>query len=121
MSRDVVILACAVSAGVHAALAPEHALFVPAALALIVIAVGLARSPAPLLVDGAIVVFGGLIVAYVLAATTGIPVIHPVREPVTGLAIATKAIEVLGLLAALELKGATRWLTSTPTARYLSR
>ena len=121
MSRDIVILACAVSAGVHAALAPEHALFVPAALALAVIAVGLARSPAPLLVDGGIVVLGGLIAAYVLAATTGIPLIHPDREPVTGLALATKAIEVLGLLAALELKGATRWLTSTPTARYLSR
>jgi hypothetical protein len=121
MSRDVVILSCAVSAGVHAALAPELALFVPAALALIVNAVGHARSPAPLLDYGAIEDFGRLIVAYVLAATSGIPVIHPDREPVTGLALATKAIEVLGLLAALELKGATRWLTSTPTARFLSR
>jgi hypothetical protein len=121
MSRDVVILACAVSAGIHTALAPQHATFVPAALALIVLAVGLARSPAPVLVDGAIVVLGGLIAAYALAATTGIPLVHPDREPVTGLAIATKAIEALGLLTALELKGATRWLTSTPTARYLSR
>ena len=111
MIRDVVILACAVSAGVHAALAPQHATFVPAT----------ARSPAPMLVDGAIVVLGGLIVAYALAATTGIPIIHPDREPVTSLALATKAIEAIGLLAALELKGATRWLTSTPTARFLSR
>ena len=76
MSRDVLILACAVSAGVHAALAPEHASFVPAAVALGVLAVGLARSPAPLLVDGAIVVLGGLIVAYALAATTGIPLAY---------------------------------------------
>ena len=121
MSREVVILACAVSAGVHAALAPQHATFVPAALALIILAVGLARSPAPVLVDGAIVVLGGLIAAYALAATTGIPLVHPDREPVTGLALATKAIEALGLLAALELKGATRWLTSTATARSLSR
>ena len=121
MSRDVVILACAVSAGVHAGLAPQHATFVPAALALIVLVVGLARSPAPVLVDGAIVVLGGLIAAYALAATTGIPLVHPDREPVTGLALATKAIEALGLLAALELKGATRWLTSTATARSLSR
>jgi hypothetical protein len=121
VSRDVVILACAVSAGVHAALAPDHATFVPAALALGVLAVELARSPAQLLVDGAIVVLGGLIVAYVLAATTGIPLVHPDREPVTALALATKAIEALGLLAALELKGATQWLTSTPTARFLSR
>ena len=121
MSRDLVIFACAVSAGVHAALAPQHATFVPATVVLIVLAVGLARSPAPLLVDGAIVVLGGLIVAYALAATTGIPLIHPDREPVTSLALATKAIEAIGLLAALELKGATRWLTSTPTARFLSR
>ena len=115
------ILACAVSAGVHAALAPEHAPFFPAAVVLIVLAVGLARSPAPLLVDAAIVVLGGLIVAYALAATSGIPLIHRDSEPVTNLALATKAIEALGLLAALELKGATQWLTSTPTARYLSR
>ena len=121
MSRDVLILACAVSAGVHAALAPEHATFVPAALALGVLAVGLARSPAPLFVDGAIVVLGGLIVAYAFAATTGIPLVHPESEPVTGLAVATKAIEALGVLAAFQLKGATRWLTSTATARYLSR
>ena len=114
MSRDVLILACAVSAGVHAALAPEHATFVPAALALGVLAVGLARSPAPLFVDGAIV-------AYAFAATTGIPLVHPESEPVTGLAVATKAIEALGVLAAFQLKGATRWLTSTATARSLSR
>lgn len=121
MSRDVLVLACAVSAGVHAALAPQHATFVPAAVALGVLAFGLARSPAPLLVDGAIVVLGGLIAAYALAATSGIPLVHPDHEPVTGLAVATKAIEALGLLAALELKGATRWLTSTATARSLSR
>jgi Zn-dependent alcohol dehydrogenase len=120
MSRDVLILACAVSAGVHAALAPQHATFVPAVIALGVLAVGLARSPAPLLVDGAVVVLGGLIAAYTLAATTGIPVVHPDREPVTSLALATKAIEALGLLAALELKGATRWLTDRATVRSLS-
>ena len=121
MSRDVLILACAVSAGVHAALVPQHGSFLPAVLALCVLAVGLARSPTPLLVDGAVVVLGGLIAAYALAATTGIPLVHPDREPVTGLGVATKAIEALGLLAALELKGATRWLTSTATARSLSR
>jgi hypothetical protein len=120
-SLDVLVVACAASAGVHAALAPQHAAFVPAAFALGVLAFGLARSPAPVLVDGAIVVLGGLIAAYALAATSGIPLVHPDPEPVTGLAVATKAIEALGLLAALQLKGATRWLTSTPTARSLSR
>jgi hypothetical protein len=120
-SLDVLVVACAVSAGVHAALAPQHATFVPVVVALAVLAVGLARSPAPVLVDGAVVVLGGLLAAYALAATTGIPLVHPDREPVTSLAVATKAIEGLGLLAALELKGVTRWLTSTATARSLSR
>ena len=38
MSRDVVILACAVSAGVHAALAPQLASFIPAVVALSILA-----------------------------------------------------------------------------------
>lgn len=121
MSRDLLVVACAVSAGVHAALAPEHAAFVPAVIALGVLAVGLSRSPAPVLVDGAIAVLGGLIGAYVLAATTGIPVVHPEPEPVNGLAVATKAVEALGLLAALNLKGTLSWTPRTGTARFLSR
>ena len=121
MSRDLLVVACAVSAGVHAALVPEHATFAPAVVALAVLAAGLARSPAPALVDGAIVVLGGLIAAYALAATTGIPLVHPDREPVTALAVATKAIEALGLLAALNLKGALAWPGRPRTARFHSR
>jgi uncharacterized membrane protein YozB (DUF420 family) len=43
------------------------------------------------------------VVAYVLAVTTGVPVLHPDAEPVDGLALVTKAIEVAGLLAAWSL------------------
>ena len=38
-----------------------------------------------------------------LAITTGLPLLHPEVEPVTGLALATKAIEAAALLAAVRL------------------
>jgi hypothetical protein len=44
--------------------------------------------------------FLGLLGSYALAMTTGLPVLHPHPEPVDGLALATKAIEAVGLLAA---------------------
>ena len=47
--------------------------------------------------------FVGLLVSYGLAITTGVPVLHPHPEPVDGLALATKAIEIVGLLAATSL------------------
>ena len=45
----------------------------------------------------------GLLVSYALAITTGVPALHPHPEPVEGLALATKAIEIVGLLAATSL------------------
>jgi hypothetical protein len=117
VTRNVVVLACAVSAGVHAALVPEHAAFLPAAAILAVLAVGIARSPRPQLLAAAAVALAGLIGAYVLAVTTGIPVLHPEPDQVTVLALATKAIEAAGLLAALNLKGSFQWTTRTPTLR----
>jgi hypothetical protein len=44
-----------------------------------------------------------LLVSYALAVTTGLPVLHPETEPVDGLALATKAFELVGLLAAVSL------------------
>jgi hypothetical protein len=49
---------------------------------------------------GAAAVFIGLLVSYLLAITTGVPVLHPEPESIDGLALFTKAIEVLGLFAA---------------------
>ena len=127
--RDLVVVACAVSAGIHGALAPRHfdhgvaaglgfavSAAVPAGLA-----AGLARRPSSVLVDAAILVLAGLIGAYVLAATTGIPLLHPEPEPVDGLAVATKAVEALGLLAALNLKGTLTWPTRARIVRFHSR
>ena len=49
------------------------------------------------------VVFLGLLASYLLAVTTGLPVFHPNPERVEGLALATKAIETVGVLAAWSL------------------
>lgn len=112
LRRDVVILACAVSAGIHGALAPEHFAegtpagvgFVASTVLLGVLAIVLTLRPAgALALAGAALVFAGLIVSYALAVITGLPVFHPEPEPVEGLALATKAFEVVGLVAAVSL------------------
>ena len=112
MRRDVVILACAISAGIHGALVPEHFAegvgpgvgFVVATVALAFVAVDLTLRPASVLGPvAAAVLLAGLLASYALAITTGLPVLHPDSEPVDGLALATKAIEAAGLLAALSL------------------
>jgi hypothetical protein len=51
----------------------------------------------------ALVTLLGLLASYLLAVTTGLPVFHPNPEPVEGLALATKAIEAVGVLAAWSL------------------
>ena len=108
---DLVILTCAVSAGIHAALVPEHydesagagiAFAVSTAL-LAAAALVLTRRPSPPALLATATLFAGLIAAYVLAVTTGIPVIHPERESVDGLALFTKAVEALGLVLAWRL------------------
>jgi hypothetical protein len=109
---DVVILACAISAGIHGALVPTHfnegvgagAGFVSATVALAVLAVWLTLRPASSrALAAAAVVFVGLLASYAFAVTSGLPLMHPEPEPVDGLALATKAIEALGLLAASSL------------------
>jgi hypothetical protein len=109
---DVVILACASSAGIHAALVPEHLRegvgpgtgFVLSVVALASVVVALTRRPVSgVALGAAAVVLAGLLAAYALATTTGLPVLHPEVEPVDGLALLTKAIEAAGLLAASRL------------------
>jgi len=110
--RMLLVVVCAVSAGIHAALAPEHYAesaaagngFVVAAVLLGALAVALILRPDSVpAVAAAALVLVGLLVAYALAITTGLPVLHPEPEAVDGLALATKAIEAAGLLAALRL------------------
>ena len=111
LKGDVVILACAISAGIHAALVPSHLEegnaaaggFAASAVLLGALAVALTRSSQPLLVAAAAAVFLGLLVSYALAITTGVPLVHPHAEPVDGLAVFTKAVELVGLLAAVAL------------------
>jgi hypothetical protein len=112
LKGDIVILACAISAGIHGALVPSHfdegtgagLGFAAATVALAGQVVWLSRRPGNRLAFmAAAAVFAGLLVSYALAITTGMPVLHPDPEPVDGLALATKAIEALGLLAATSL------------------
>jgi hypothetical protein len=111
VERDVLIVTCAVSAGIHAALVPEHLAegtpaglgFAISALLLAAAAVALTRWLHPALLAGAAALFLGLIASYALAVTTGFPVLHPEAEPVEGLALFTKAVELLGLAAATDL------------------
>ena len=110
--RDLLIVTCAVSAGIHAALVPEHLEestaagggFLAATVLLGALAVALTRRPgSPSVVLAAVLTLAGLIVSYVLATTSGMPVLMPEPEPVEGLALATKAVELLGIAAAWSL------------------
>jgi hypothetical protein len=108
LRTDALIVVCAISAGIHAALAPDHFRettgagmgFVAATVLLAVLAVVLTRQPAQAAFAAAAALFAGLIGSYALAVTTGIPVIHPDVDPLEGLALATKAIEAVGLVLA---------------------
>jgi hypothetical protein len=108
---DIVILVCAISAGVHGALVKDHFQegtgagvgFVVATVLLAAVAIILTHHRSQFVVVGAAVILAGLIVSYMLVITTGVPVLHPDVEAVNGLALFSKTIEVLGLLAASSL------------------
>jgi hypothetical protein len=104
-TRDLVIVAGAISAGVHAALAPAHlhesfpegAGFVAAAallgFAIVLLAFRPTNPSAPIV---AALVFIALLAAYEFAVTTGL-------ETVDRLGLATKLVELAGLVLALDL------------------
>jgi hypothetical protein len=114
LERDVVIVACAISAGIHAALVPDHfdessaagGGFLAATVLLAGVVVVPTRLPASLVANAAAgALLAGLLAGYALATTTGLPLLHPEPESIDGLALVTKVIEVLGLVAALHLIG----------------
>ena len=109
---DIVILACAISAGIHGALAPEHfgeaigagAGFVAATVLLVVLVVALPGRPTRrVAAAAAAAVLAGLIASYSLAVATGLPLLHPEPEGIDRLALFTKAVEAGGLTAASSL------------------
>lgn len=111
LERHLLVVVCAVSAGIHGGLIRDHfvegagagAGFLAATVLLTGAAVWLGRSAAPLVLGAAALLLAGLLVSYVFAASTGVPLLHPETEPVEGLALATKAVEAAGLLTALDL------------------
>jgi hypothetical protein len=116
IGRDIVIGVCAISAGIHAALVRDHfdegagpgLGFLAAAVLLASLVFVLTRRPTLVAIAAAGAVLAGLLASYALATTTGIPFLHSELEPVDGLALATKAVEALGLVAALHLIGHDR-------------
>jgi CHASE2 domain-containing sensor protein len=111
VERDALILACAISAGIHAALTPSHVAegagaglgFLGAAVVLAALVAVLRRRDTSAVVLATAAVLGGLLGSYALAITSGLPLLHPEPEPVTGLALFTKAIEIVGLVAVSHL------------------
>jgi hypothetical protein len=110
LERDAIVVACAISAGIHAALTPAHFAegtgaglgFLGAAVLLAALIIALARPSAAALAATA-AVLAGLLGSYALAITSGLPLLHRQPEPVDALALFTKAIETGGLLAAAHL------------------
>jgi hypothetical protein len=111
LRTDLVILACAVSAGIHGALVPDHFEegtgaglgFVAVTVVLAVLAVVLTRKPTQLALFTTGAVLVGLIASYAVVISTGFPVLHPEPEAVDGLALFTKGVEAVGLVLAASL------------------
>ena len=124
-TTTLLVLAGAVSAGVHAGLAPEHlhewaplgAAFVAAAAAAALAVAALVLRPAspwPPRALGALL--GGLVVAYALTRLAALPPLDPEREALDLVGVCTCAAEVLGVVAALLLRRRTLALTPGGTA-----
>ncbi|HEX5225140.1 MAG TPA: hypothetical protein VFW29_08425 [Solirubrobacteraceae bacterium] len=104
------MVTCAISAGVHAGLVPEHlqsepregAAFIVAAVLLLAVAGGVSARPDVARLAGiAAVLFAGLVCAYVATRTSGIPWLAPDRESVDALGVVTNVVELAGLALAL--------------------
>ena len=124
-----VVGACAVSAGAHAGLVPEHlreapqlgVAFVVAAGLLIAAATALAIRPDSLrAARGAALLLAGLIGLYAASRITGIPLLEPRAEPLDAIGATTKLVEGLGLVFALRLSRSVGDRRS-PLTRELAR
>jgi hypothetical protein len=106
LRTSIVILACAISAGIHGALVQDHFHegtgaglgFAVATVLLALLAIVGTRAPTQGWLAAAAAVFAALIASYALVVTTGMPVLHPQPEAIDGLALFTKAVEAIGLV-----------------------
>jgi hypothetical protein len=121
-SRNMLIAACATSAGLHAGLVPEHLgeeprlgiAFVVATLLLLALTVALRTGIQPQLSSTvAAATLAALIVAYVLSRTAGLPWLEEDAEPFDVVGVLTQGIQGAGLLAALSLCHGTGATAST--------
>jgi drug/metabolite transporter (DMT)-like permease len=115
LTRHLVIVACAVSAGVHAGLVPSHleedpklgVAFALAAALLLACTVALTQSwPSRPTLGIAASLLAALIAAYAASRTVGLPLAREHTEPLDALGLVTNAIQALGLVAALRLREA---------------
>ena len=112
-ARNVVAACCAASAGVHAALVPEHLREDPAlGLGFAVAAVLLAasalafsgrRSAPRFAAPATALLLAGLIVAYGLSRTVGLPLVGANAEAVDGVGVVTQGVQAVALAAAIAL------------------
>jgi hypothetical protein len=109
---DVLVVAGAISAGVHAGLAPEHlhewlplgASFVAAAAAAALGVAALVLRPASVWPPRALAaLLAGLVVAYAATRLAALPPLDPDREPLDALGVCTSALEAAGVVAAFRL------------------
>ena len=106
-ASQLLVLALASSAGVHAALAPSHAadspalgaMFALSALALVGVALRIDRRPGPVALAAAVLVLCSLLAAYVATRLVALPPLTQ-AEPVDA---ATKLVEAAALVLALRL------------------
>jgi hypothetical protein len=113
VARNALVVTCAASAGVHAALVPEHLKenavlgggFAVAAVCLFASAATFARARAAdrLAAPATGVLLIGLIVAYVVSRTVGLPVGDGEVEAVDAFGVTTQIAQLVGLAAAVLL------------------
>ncbi len=110
-NASLVLAACSISAGAHAALVPSHmqhdprlgVAFVVAAAALLTVGAAVVVSPGSRAARAAALVFVALIASYAAATTVGLPLLSVEPEPVDGVALVTELVESVGLVFALKL------------------
>jgi len=114
---NVVALTCAASAGVHAALTPEHLGeepllgigFAVAAVCLLTSALAFARDEVPAVAAPATsLLLVAVMAAYVISRTVGLPLPDAEVEPLDVVGVATQVIQASGLVALLAVSHHTR-------------